>query len=221
MHQLTSYLQASHISAGKPTMRQLANSTGYAKTTISDALTGRTIPTWNVTKALIGALGGDEAKARAEWIAAKGPDATGERAPEWLISVHELVPRFPAGRGLVEACMLASEDPRAAIGDGWEVVRLTALQLSAKHYKDVPGSWSSNVVETLRRAREDGRLPRWVPEQAALLHTMYVRSLMTEAGEPGAASALAAVQYVNLAYRLAWLVREMTFPAGEEHSRQS
>src|SRR5580698_5415918 len=110
MNQLTSYLQVSHINAGKPTMRQLANSTGYGKTTISDALTGRAIPTWNVTKALIGALEGDEAKARAEWIAAKGADATGERAPEWLISVHEPVPRFPTGRGLVEACMLAGED---------------------------------------------------------------------------------------------------------------
>ena len=220
MHQLTSYLQTLRISAGKPTMRQLARSTGYGKTTIGDALTGRAVPTWHVTKALIKALGGDEARAQAEWIIAKGTDTTTEQVPDWLISVHEPVPIFPTGGGLVEACVLARDDPQAAIGDGWEVIRVSALQFSARHYKDVPGSWSSNVVETLRRACEDGHLPFWVPEQATLLHAVYVRSLIAD---PGEVSALAAVQYACLAYRLAWLVWETTHLPGEElrHDIQS
>jgi hypothetical protein len=45
---------------------------------------------------------------------------------------------------------------------------------------------------------------------------MYVRSLMTTPDEPGALSALAAVQFVNLAYRLGWLVWEAAHPREEE-----
>jgi hypothetical protein len=194
MHQFTAYLRDLHLSAGRPPIRQLAKVTGYGKTTIADALSGRAIPTWDVMQTLIAALDGDETEAKARWVAVKGSDMTGERVPEWLIRVHEPVQGFWPGRGLVEACLLARDDPRAAIGDGWEVLR----------------------VHTLRRAREDGRLPPWVPEQAALLHEMYVRSLMTTPDEPGALSALAAVQFVNLAYRLGWLVWEAAHPREEE-----
>jgi hypothetical protein len=216
MHQFTAYLRDLHLSAGRPPIRQLAKVTGYGKTTIADALSGRAIPTWDVMQTLIAALDGDETEAKARWVAVKGSDMTGERVPEWLIRVHEPVQGFWPGRGLVEACLLARDDPRAAIGDGWEVLRVPTLHLSARHYEDVAGSWSSNVVDTLRRAREDGRLPPWVPEQAALLHEMYVRSLMTTPDEPGALSALAAVQFVNLAYRLGWLVWEAAHPREEE-----
>jgi hypothetical protein len=212
---LAEYLKTLHINSGKPTIRELARSTGYGKTTVSDALNCKGVPTWNVTKALVSAMYGDQADARARWSAAKGASpAHADKALDWLISIHESAPSLPPGRGLVAACALAQEDPCAAIGDGWEVVRLTALQLSAKHYGDVPGSWSSNVVETLRRAREDGHLPAWVPEQAVLLHRMYVTSRMSI--EPGEGPApLAALQFVCLAYRLSWLVRETTFPPDE------
>lgn len=213
--QVTEYLKSLHINSGKPTMRELAKWTGYGKTTISDALNGRGIPTWTVTEALVSAMGGDQAEARACWSTSKGAHtAHADQALEWLISVHESVPALPSGRGLVAACALAREDPRAAIGDGWEVIRLTALQLSAKYYQDLPGSWSSNVVDTLRRAREDGYLPTWVPEQAALLHRTYVTSQML-VGPEDRPSLLTALQYVCLAYRLSWLVRETTFPSDE------
>ena len=209
--QVAEYLKSLHVNSGKPTIRELARSTGYGKTTVSDALNGRAVPTWNVTEALVNAMGGDQADARARWSAAKGartPHA--DQALEWLISVRESVPSLPSGRGLVAACALAQENPRGAIDDGWEVIRLTAAQLSVKYYEDVPGSWSSNVVDTLRRARDDRHLPAWVPEQAALLHRMYVMSRMSEPGR--GPSPMAALQYVCLAYRLSWLVRETTFP---------
>jgi hypothetical protein len=213
-NQVTEYLRSLHINSGKPTIRELARSTGYGKTTVSDALGGRGLPTWEVTKALVTAMGGDQADAQARWSTAKGAHgARVDKVLEWLISVRESVPRLPSGRGLAVACALAQEDPCAAIGDGWEVIRVTALQLSAKYYEDVPGSWSSNVVETLRRARQDGHLPAGVPEQAALLHRTYVRSRMPQPDE--GLSPLAALQYVCLAYRLSWLVWETTYPSDE------
>lgn len=139
--QVTEYLRSLHVNSGKPTIRELAKSTGYGKTTVSDALNGRVVPTWNVTKALVSAMGGDQADAQARWSAAKGVHtAHADQALEWLISVRESVPSFPSGRGLVAACALAQEDPCAAIGDGWEVIRVSALQLSAKYHQDVPGS---------------------------------------------------------------------------------
>lgn len=209
--QVTEYLKSLHISSGQPTIRELAKSTGYGKTTVSDALNGRAVPTWTVTKALVSAMGGDQADARARWSATKGAyTAHADQALEWLISVREPVASLPSGRGLIAACALAQGDRHAAIGDGWEVIRVSALQFSAKFYEDLPGSWSSNVVDTLRRACEDSHLPAWVPEQAALLHRMYVKSQMPEPEE--GPSPLAALQYVFLAYRLSWLVRETTFP---------
>jgi helix-turn-helix protein len=212
--QVTEYLKTLHVNSGKPTIRELARSTGYGKTTVSEALAGRAVPTWPVTTALVSVMGGDQAEARTRWSAAKGASTVhADQGLEWLIRVRESVPTLPSGRGLSAACVLAQEDPRAAVGDGWEVIRVSALQLSAKYYQDVPGSWSSNVVDTLRRARLDGHLPDWVPEQAALLHTMYVKSLMAEPEE--GPSPLTALQYVFLAYRVSWLVRETTFSPGD------
>jgi hypothetical protein len=208
--QVAEYLKTLHVTSGKPTIRELARSTGYGKTTVSEALGGRAVPTWPVTAALVSVMGGDQAEARTRWSAAKGAGtAHADRGLEWLICVRESVPAPRSGRGLSGACALAPEDPRAAIGDGWEVIRVSALQLSAKYYQDVPGSWSSNVVDTLRRACLDGHMPDWVPEQAKLLHTIYVKSLMHEPQE--GPSPLTALQYVFLAYRLSWLVWETTF----------
>ena len=208
---LAQYLSALRIKAGNPTIRELARATGCGKTTVGDALTGRVVATWPVTKALVNALGGDESEARTQWGSAKGAGSVREgELPEWLISVRVSVPEFRAGRGLVDACTLAQHDPGAAIRDGWEVIRLSALQLSGQHYGDVPGSWSSNVVETLRRARDDGRLPPGVAEQAKLLHHMYVVTMMPE--PEARMSSTAAVQYVCLAYRLAWLVWDVAYP---------
>lgn len=208
--QVTEYLKMLHVTSGKPTIRELARATGYGKTTVSEALAGRAVPTWPVTASLVNVMGGDQAEARTRWSASKGAStAHADQELEWLICVREPVPALPSGRGLSAACALAPEDPRAAIGDGWEVIRVSTLQLSAQYYQDVPGSWSSNVVDTLRRARIDGHLPEWVPEQAASLHTIYVKSLIHEQEE--GPSPLAALQFVFLAYRLSWLVRETTF----------
>lgn len=212
--QITEYLKLIHINSGKPTIRELAKTIGYGKTTVSDALNGRSLPTWDVTKALVSAMGGDQSEARVRWSASKGSGtAHADQSLEWLMSVRQSVLPLPTGRGLVAASALAQENPRAAIGDGWEVIRLAALQLSAKYYEAVPGSWSSNVVDTLRRAREGGHLPAWVPEQASLLHITYVRSQMLDPEIE--LSTVVALQYVCLAYRLSWLVHEITFPSPE------
>lgn len=211
---LAQHLDSLRINAGKPTIRELARKTGCGKTTVGDALTGRIVPTWDIIRALVNALEGNEAdvaEAKVLWSAAKGAAIANEdQVQSWLISVAEEGPGLPTGRGVVAACVLAQDDPVAAIRDGWEVIRVSALQLSALHYKDVPGSWSSNVVDTIRRARDDGMLPAGTAEQAKLLHHMYVDSVIPD--PEARISSQVAVQYVCLAYRLAWLIWQTAHP---------
>jgi hypothetical protein len=71
-------------------------------------------------------------------------------------------------------------------------------------------------VDTIRRARNDGMLPAGTAEQAKLLHHMYVDSMMPD---PEAhISPQVAVQYVCLAYRLAWLISQTAHPRDNSSS---
>jgi hypothetical protein len=66
-------LRALRRAAGKPTYRQLQQQTAFGRTVLSNALNGRTVPTWPVVQALVRALGADPEDWRARWAAL--PDA--------------------------------------------------------------------------------------------------------------------------------------------------
>jgi hypothetical protein len=53
--------------AGVPSIRQMATQAAYGKSTISEALSGRRLPTWDVARKLVAALGGDDEEARKLW----------------------------------------------------------------------------------------------------------------------------------------------------------
>jgi hypothetical protein len=150
-----------HAAAGAPSTRQLAAQTGYGKSTISEAFVGRRLPTWPVVDKLVAALGADRDEVRERWIAAKGRPTAVQPVPDWLTTVRTDIPEIVTGLAFEEACGAVSTDPKRALASSWEILRVSALYLSHTHYDDIPGSWSSNVVETYQRAEKDGLLPAW------------------------------------------------------------
>lgn len=66
------------LRAGQPSYRVLMDRTRFGRTTLSEALNGNRMPTWDVTRALVTALGGDESEWRTRWAEV----ATGRPAPE-------------------------------------------------------------------------------------------------------------------------------------------
>ncbi|MEU5435425.1 helix-turn-helix transcriptional regulator [Streptomyces sp. NPDC020719] len=202
----THYLKALRMDAGKPTYRQLASSTGFSKTVVGDAFQGRRMPTWPVAEALAKALGADTEEVRKRWSASGGGATSTATIPSWLIEINAEAPSLVSGKGLPRAAQLAGRNPRDAIADGWEVIRLSGMQLSHGLYKDIPGNWSSNIVASFRRSEDDGHLPGGTMAVAQQLHSLYVETAMDQSAEPTTECAL---QYVVLAYRLAYLVNSI------------
>lgn len=201
------HLRQLRTRAGAPSVRQLAARTGYGKTTINDAFAGRRLPTWPLAEAIATALDTNPEDLREQWAAARGDIALpATPAPDWLTSVRADIPRIITGLGLVEACAAAATDPERAMASSWEVLRVSALQLSHAYYGDAPGSWSSNIVSTYSRAEEDGLLPAGVSAVANAIHVHHVNAQFEPPGLPSTAELL---QIIVLAYRLAWQARDL------------
>lgn len=164
------YLRQLHAAAGTPSRRQMAARTGYGKSTISEAFGGRRLPTWQVVEKLATALGADADDLRDRWVVARGRPTAVQPVPDWLTSVRTDIPEITTGPSLEEACAITPRDPKRALSASWEVLRVCALQLARCSYGDIPGSWSSNVVETYQRAEKDGLLPAGVTAVANTVH---------------------------------------------------
>lgn len=202
------HLRQLHAAAGAPSTRQMAARTGYGKSTISEAFAGRRLPTWPVADKLAAALGADADDLRERWAAARGRPTTVPPVPDWLTSVRTSadIPEIVTGLSLEDAVAAASTDPKRAIASSWEVLRVCALQLAHCYYGDVPGSWSSNVVETYRRAEKDGLLPAGVAAVADTVHYRHVESQFPSTELPSTDELF---QIIVLAYRLAWQAHDV------------
>ncbi|WP_329078358.1 helix-turn-helix domain-containing protein [[Kitasatospora] papulosa] len=188
--------------AGVPTVRKIASQTGFGKTTISDAFSGRRLPTWDVVNALADALEADTADLREKWVAAKGGPAIVTETPGWLTSVRTDIPELPGARPLEHVCAMAATDPQAALEASWAVVRTGALRLAHSLYGTIPGSWSSDSVDTYGRAEDDSRMPAGSRAVAGRAHHYYHQAKHPEGARlPTTAVVL---QIVVMAYRLAW-----------------
>ncbi|MEU2718416.1 helix-turn-helix transcriptional regulator [Streptomyces sp. NPDC007205] len=207
---LSRHLTLLHARAGAPSRREMAQRTGYGKSTISDAFAGQRLPTWPVVQALVAALGGDEEEARELWATAKGGPHQAQQIPDWLTSVRTEIPRLVTGLSFTDACAAAVTDPKKALDSSWEVLRLTGGQVSHALYDAIPGHWSSDIVATFRRAEEDGHLPAGAVAVADAVHRHYVLSQFPSNGVPAAADVL---QIVALAYRLAWQATDVVLAA--------
>ncbi|MET7729396.1 helix-turn-helix domain-containing protein [Streptomyces mirabilis] len=201
-------LRQLHAAAGAPSTRHMAARTGYGKSTISEAFAGRRLPTWPLVDKLATALGADAEDLRDRWVAARGRLATVQPVPDWLTSVRTSadIPEITTGLRLEDTVAVAPTDPKRAIASSWEVLRLCALQLAHCYYGDIPGSWSSNVVETYQRAEKDGLLPAGVAAVANTVHYRHVESQFPSKELPSTAELL---QIIVLAYRLAWQARDV------------
>ncbi|MFE3995018.1 helix-turn-helix domain-containing protein [Streptomyces goshikiensis] len=200
------HLRHLHAAAGAPSRRQMAGQTGYGKSTISEAFGGRRLPTWQVVGKLAAALGADVEDLRDRWVAARGRPTLVQPVPDWLTSVRTGIPEITTGPSLEEACAIAPKDPKRALAASWEVLRVCALQLARCYYGDIPGSWSSNVVETYQRAEKDGLLPAGVTAVASTVHYRHVGSSFPGEELPSTAELF---QIIVLAYRLAWQARDV------------
>lgn len=200
------HLRRLRAAAGAPSIRQLAGRTAQGKTTVSDAFSGRRLPTWPVTRALVVELGGDEEEYRGRWAQAKNATGRPQEVPPWLTSVRSDIPDLVTGVDFATACALASSDPKRALASAWEVIRLSALQVSHALYDDLPGNWASNMIASLRRAEEDGFLPAGTAAAASAVHYIHVPNAMLERPEAPTHEIL---QVVFLAYRLAWQAHEV------------
>lgn len=192
--------------AGEPSVRQLAQRTAYGKTTISDAFAGRRLPTLDVAEKLAGALDADTEDVRERWVKAKGQPAAAAPVAEWLTSVRTDIPDLTGARGIEDVCAAATSHPKAALDSSWGVLRVGASQLSHLYYGDIPGSWSSNVVDTYGRAEADGLLPAGAASVAETVHHYYVSSNVHPEELPSTAELL---QIIVLSYRLAWQARDL------------
>lgn len=189
--------------AGTPAVRKLASDTGFGKTTISDAFAGRRLPTWDVVSALAEALDADPGDLRDKWVGARGR-ATSAIAdvPDWLTAVRTNIPDLPGARTIEDVCAIAATDPKSALEWCWSVVRTGALRLAHTLYDTIPGSWSSDNVDTYGRAEEDGRMPAGSRAIANQAHLYYHLAQNPDGAElPSRAIVL---QVVVLSYRLAW-----------------
>ncbi|MFJ1551975.1 helix-turn-helix domain-containing protein [Streptomyces sp. NPDC088246] len=200
------HLRHLHAAAGAPSTRQMAARTGYGKSTINEAFAGRRLPTSPLVEKLAIALGADADDLRDRWVAARGRPTSVEPVPDWLTSVRTNIPDITTGLSLEEACAAAPKDPKRALASSWEVLRVCALQLAHCYYGDIPGSWSSNVVETYQRAEKDGLLPAGVTAVANTVHYRHVGSNIPSEELPSTAELF---QVIVLAYRLAWQARDV------------
>ncbi|KUL73947.1 MULTISPECIES: helix-turn-helix domain-containing protein [unclassified Streptomyces] len=201
-------LRQLHAAAGAPSTRQMAARTGYGKSTISEAFAGRRLPTWPLVDKLAAALGADTDDLRERWVAARGRPAAVQPVPDWLTSVRPGadIPEITTGMSLEDAVAVAPTDPKRAIASSWEVLRVCALQLAHCYYGDIPGNWSSNVVQTYQRAEKDGLLPAGVTAVADAVHYHHVQSQFPDKELPSTAEIF---QVIALAYRLAWQARDV------------
>jgi len=200
------HLRQLHATAGAPSNRQMATRTGYGKSTISEAFAGRRLPTWPVVEKLATALGADAEELRERWAVARGRPAAVQPIPDWLTSVRTDIPEIVTGLSLEDAVAAAPTDPKRAIASSWEVLRVCALQLAHCYYGDIPGNWSSNVVQTYQRAENDGLLPAGVTAAANAVHHHHVGSNFPSKELPSTAEIF---QIVLLAYRVAWQARDV------------
>ncbi|MEV6332231.1 helix-turn-helix domain-containing protein [Streptomyces sp. NPDC051909] len=208
MEDFAHHLRHLRAMAGDPSVRRLAQLTGFGKTTISDAFAGRRLPTWDVAAQLAGALAADHDDLRERWAKARGGTGTTAAAavPDWLTSVRSDIPDLTGAQGFEKACAAATSDPKPTLDICWGVLRVGALQFSHRFYGDIPGNWSSNVVDTYRRAEEDGLLPAGCSAVAETVHHYYVSSNVNPGELPSTAELL---QIVVLSYRLAWQARDL------------
>lgn len=208
---LNDYLNALSMEAGAPSRRTLANLSHLGKSTVSAAFSADAVPTWPVTEALTKALGGNTDTARKLWSGAKSTAAPRQQAPTWLTQVRTTWPAIVASRDVEEAGPLALSDPSAGVSSAWEALRVATLQISAEYFDAIPGSWSSDVLATLRRAEDEGHLPTGVTEAATQVHRLYVPSMSANASLPFGAL----MQAIVLGYRVAWTVWETIHPETE------
>jgi hypothetical protein len=70
IEQLAHELRRLRQTAGNPTYRQMTASAHYSHSTLAEAARGRTLPSWEVTRAFVLACGGDEEVWNARWRSA-------------------------------------------------------------------------------------------------------------------------------------------------------
>ncbi len=56
-----------HVKAARPTTREVAKAAGIGHTTVGEVLRGMRVPSWQITAAIVTALGGDPAGIRPLW----------------------------------------------------------------------------------------------------------------------------------------------------------
>ncbi|MFD5728967.1 helix-turn-helix domain-containing protein [Streptomyces sp. NPDC058368] len=200
------HLQQLRAEAGQPSIRQLAGRTGYGKTVIGEAFTGRRLPSWPLVAKLSAELGLDMDEMRQKWAAAKSRPGAAQSVHDWLTSVRPDIPALITGMPFEEACAAAATAPGQSLASAWEVVRVSALQLSRSLYDDMPGSWASNITETYVRAEGDGHLPPGAGAVARVVQHHHVCLATHPEALPSTAEIL---QLVVLAYRLAWQARDV------------
>jgi len=204
---LIEYVNELHTAAGAPSRRVLGSRAHLSKSTVSAAFSGTAVPTWAVTEALTRALGGNVQTALTLWSAARSTASAAQRqAPTWLTEIRQAWPEIAGCPGVEESCRLAMSDVKSGINSAWNVLRVATLQISAKFYEAIPGSWSSDVVRTLRRAEDEGHVPAGIADAAAQVHIVYVPAQFPDASTPLGA----ALQTIVLAYRVAAAVWECT-----------
>lgn len=69
LEQFKSALRALRIDAGNPPYREMTRTTGFGRTVLSQALNGRTVPTWPVVEALVSTFGASVREWRTRWSA--------------------------------------------------------------------------------------------------------------------------------------------------------
>lgn len=115
-------LRRLHTAAGSPSVRTIEKHLAAAgqkvsRTTVSDALAGRSLPTWPAVALIVQALDGDATKLRSLWQAARDEredsDVAGSVPPIPRDSINEaILAELTTIRELVEEVLRAVTPPR-------------------------------------------------------------------------------------------------------------
>lgn len=195
--------------SGRPSVRALADKTGYGKTVIADALAGRKLPTWAVVESLGHALGADVTDLRTRWLAASAASSLPPRTSwQWLIEFEG--PSYVPADAFAEQIALAlDKNARVqAVCAAWDQVHSAARAAAALVYHDTTDNWTASVPDVVGRLVSDGRLPANALEAAHALHQAYVR-VASYWENPALPSPIWAIRYMDLAWRLTAAVRDI------------
>ncbi len=196
---LATTLRDLHVRAGRPSLRTIARAVGgISHMTVSDALKGRRVPSWDTVRRIGLYLSGDEETLHFQWVAATSEeDLLGGTGGEYLrqyrqqlLRLYEKLPTFtdlPSGAWVRFGEIYVVPKLRIFSATGDETVPVLDLehfyeQLSHAVLLGSPGAGKTTALIAITRlsaSRDDGLVPFLIPLRSFATEVPPARSVVS------------------------------------------